>query len=92
MILRGVEQTIRNQAAHEIVSVDEKSIARLTRQKNGKGLGTEEIMKLVREVASLAGFPKNSGWDSYDHMNDLIKDAIRTAGADSGMTADALQD
>ena len=92
MILRGVEQNIRNKAAHEIVSVDEKSITRLTRVSKGKGLGSEEIMKLVRDVTSLAGFPKQKGWDSYDHMNELIKNAIRTAGADSGMTADALQD
>lgn len=91
-VLRGVEQTIRNKAAHEIVSVDEKSITRLTRVNKGKGLGSEEIMNLVRDVASLAGFPKQKGWDSYDHMNELIKNAIRTAGADSGMTADALQD
>ena len=90
--LRSVEQNIRNKAAHEIVSVDEKSITRLTRVSKGKGLGSEEIMKLVRDVASLAGFPKQKGWDSYDHMNELIKNAIRTAGADSGMTADALQD
>ena len=89
---KRVEQTIRNAAAHEIVSVDEEFIMQLTGFNGQKGLDSAGIWRLVRNVASLAGFSREIGWQSYDHMNKLIKDALRTAGVNSGFAADVLQD
>lgn len=89
---KRVEQTIRNAAAHEIVSVDEEFIMQLTSFNGQKGLDSAGIWRLVRNVASLAGFSREIGWQSYDHMNRLIKDALRTAGVNSGFAADVLQD
>lgn len=85
-----VEKTIRNAAAHEIVSVDEDFIKRMTRGKNPEGLDSAGIWRIVRAVASLAGFSRETGWQSYEHMNALIKNAIKTASADSGLRADVL--
>ena len=89
---KRVEQTIRNAAAHEIVSVDEDFIMQLTSMPGQKRLDSAGIWRLVRNVASLAGFSRENGWQSYDHMNKLIKEALRTAGVNSGFAADVLQD
>ena len=85
-----VEKTIRNVTAHEIVSVNDDYIRDRTASEKEAGLDSAGIMKLVRQVASLAGFSKDKGWDSYDHMNELIKKAVDAAWETSGMTADVL--
>jgi CRISPR type III-A/MTUBE-associated protein Csm6 len=86
-----VEKTIRNVTAHEIVSVDDELIRKRTVGDGAPdGLDSAGIMKLVRQVASLAGFSKDKGWNSYDHMNELIKKAVDAAGENSGMTTDVL--
>lgn len=71
MDLRTVEENIRNMAAHQIVSVTEKTIS------NKTGFSGQEIMNLIKEAFSYTGIviPKN-GWESYDTMNQMIIDRM----------------
>lgn len=69
--LRAVEENIRNMAAHQIVSITEKTINSKT------GFSGNEIMSLIKEAFSYTGIviPKN-GWESYDLMNQMIIDRM----------------
>lgn len=69
--LRLVEEKIRNTAAHDIVSVTEKTIEERT------GFSADKIMKMIQKLFSYTGIKvKKEYWDSYDLMNQKILEKI----------------
>lgn len=66
--LRRVEEKVRNPAAHEVISLDEEKIVKMT-----EGYGSEDIMDMVKEIFKYTGI--NAGakdWLSYETMNERI--------------------
>jgi CRISPR type III-A/MTUBE-associated protein Csm6 len=69
--LRGVEHDIRNPAAHEVMSITDEGIKKLT------GYSGKQIMSYIRKGLDYAGFRfKGASWDSYDEMNHVIVEAM----------------
>ena len=69
--LRDVEATVRNLAAHEIVSITADSIRTLT------GQTPDQIMKKIKTAFTYAGMNiKSEYWYSYDEMNRQIIDSM----------------
>lgn len=69
--LRLVEEKIRNTAAHDIVSVTERTIEDRT------GFSAEKIMKMIQKLFSYTGIKiKKEYWNSYDLMNKAILEKI----------------
>ena len=69
--LRNVETSIRNIAAHEIVSITEDTIQKRT------GFTGKQIMKKIRAIFVYAGFHiTEDSWNSYDRMNQMIMQAM----------------
>lgn len=69
--IRNVESNIRNLAAHQIISVTEKSIKKKT------GFSPEIIMDMIKNLFSYTGIPiKEEYWNSYDEMNQQILKCI----------------
>lgn len=69
--VRDVEVSIRNLAAHEIVSVTEESVKGIT------GFLPKDIMDMIKELFNYTGMSiKKSYWDSYDEMNKYILDKM----------------
>lgn len=69
--IREVEEAIRNDSAHEMVSVTEEAIAQRT------GLTTDKILKLIKRLFDGTGYPiKDADWDSYHAMNRAIICAV----------------
>ncbi len=67
-----IEHSVRNIAAHEIVSVTEEWIQKRT------GKTVKGIFELVRQLVFYAGIKvENKAWDSYDQMNERIADCLR---------------
>lgn len=65
--VRDVEGSIRNLAAHEIVSVTEESVKSIT------GFSPKDIMNMIKELFNYTGMSiKRMYWDSYDDMNEMI--------------------
>lgn len=65
--LRRVEEKLRNEAAHDMISVTEKTIEMKT------GFTAARIMKMVRRAFQYTGIAiKEKYWDSYDSMNQEI--------------------
>ena len=65
--LRDVESSVRNIAAHEVVSVTEKLVKDRTKYT------PEEVMNLVKEAFKYSGLNiKKEYWNSYDEMNEFI--------------------
>ncbi len=70
--LRSVEEGVRNTAAHEIVSLSEEKIRKMT------GYDTEEIMQMIKEAFKYTGIGVNVGaWNSYEEMNRRIVSVIQ---------------
>lgn len=67
-----VEKSVRNVAAHEIVSVTDEWIkARTT-------MNTRQILELLKKITIKSGFSiKNEYWNTYDEMNAIIKELLR---------------
>lgn len=67
-ILRAVEQNIRNKAAHQMVSVTDEKIKKLTK------LSSSEIMSRIKKLFNYSDISvsKEKGWNSYELMNDSI--------------------
>lgn len=69
--IREVEEAIRNDSAHEMVSVTEEAIKQRT------GLTTDEILKLIKRLFDGTGYHiKDADWDSYHAMNRAIICAV----------------
>lgn len=61
------EEKIRNLAAHEIVSVNDKMIQQYTE------LNAQGIMNRIKQLFHYTGIPvRDEYWKSYDVMNDMI--------------------
>lgn len=72
--LRKVEETLRNSAAHTMVSVTEKSIA------DESEFTPEQIMKKLKSCFRYAGISvKADQWRDYDKMNEVIIEQIEKA-------------
>lgn len=69
--LREVEGTVRNIAAHEMVSVTDDVI------KNKTDFSSNAIMRMIEKVFSYTDLDiRDEYWDSYDLMNQLIIERI----------------
>ncbi len=67
-----IEQNVRNQAAHEIVSVTDEWI------KNKTGKNADEIFSIIKYLIGKCGFNiPGSAWNSYDNMNQKILEALQ---------------
>lgn len=68
LILRGIESSIRNQAAHEIVAISEEDFIKQT------GFISEKIVNVLKELFEFVynNHQKNINWDSYDNMNQFL--------------------
>lgn len=65
--IRTVEKKIRNLAAHQIVTVTDDTIKKLT------GFSSGQIMKRIKKLFGYTGMNiKEEYWDSYDEMNKEI--------------------
>lgn len=70
--LREVEANVRNLAAHELDSFDDKKIRDLT------GLSADGIMQNIRNLFGYTGYAiPGEAWNSYEEMNRVIIEAIR---------------
>lgn len=65
--IRKVEESIRNLAAHQIVSIDEDFIRSKT------GFNSAEIVKMLKDAFKYTRINiKNEYWNSYEEMNEII--------------------
>lgn len=69
--LRSIESSVRNLAAHQIVSITDDSIKKVTQI----AISAEGIMKLIKKLFAYTSFNiKEDMWNSYDAMNyEIIK-------------------
>ena len=63
-----VEKSLRNKAAHTIISITEQKI------KADTGLTAEEIFRLLADMLALSGYRLNE--DSYDKMNEALTEEM----------------
>jgi len=69
--LREVERTVRNIAAHEIVSVTDEEI------KNKTGFTSLQVMGLVKKAFNYTNLNiKSEYWNTYDDMNDKLIESL----------------
>ena len=69
--IRSIEVSVRNLAAHQIISITDVMIKALT------GFTGIQIMNQIKELFSYTGIKIGSDdWNSYDKMNQQIIDAI----------------
>ena len=65
--IRTVETKVRNLAAHEIVSITDDWIYKRCEH------SSSQILKKIKKLTEFSGINiKDSIWDSYDEMNDII--------------------
>ncbi len=73
--LREAEEKVRNQAAHQIVSVNKKTIREWMEKEGCKGRDAEWIMNGIKEAigyAEIIDIANKKVWNSYDQMNEVI--------------------
>lgn len=72
--IRDVEQSVRNLAAHQIITVNEQRIKNLTKTKDvPEGYSADQIMSMIKALFKYTEIPvKKEYWDSYDDMNQKI--------------------
>ena len=71
--LRKVEGSVRNLAAHEMISLNEDEIKKRTE------MSTEDIVRNIRELFGYSGIAiQDDDWKSYDHMNKRIIDQMNS--------------
>lgn len=77
--LRNVEQSVRNIAAHEIVSVNEDFIKDKTKtSEKPEGYTSRQIIKDIKTALHHAGINiSNEDYNSYKQMNEDIKSRIK---------------
>jgi CRISPR type III-A/MTUBE-associated protein Csm6 len=69
--LRGVEENLRNQAAHQIVSITDQKI------KDETGFTGKQIMDMIKELFRYTGINiADTVWNSYEEMNQIIINLI----------------
>lgn len=69
--LRDVEEKVRNRAAHEIVSIGDEDIKKIS------GFSSEEIMNKIKKAFTYAGIHlTENNWNSYEIMNRIIEKQI----------------
>lgn len=69
--IRKVEKNVRNLAAHEIVSITDGRVKEMC------GLDTQEIMEKLKQITEKSGMQiKKEYWNSYDEMNQMIKENL----------------
>lgn len=73
--LREAEEKVRNQAAHQIVSVNKKTIREWMEKEGCKGRDAEWIMNGIKKAigyAEIIDIANKEVWNSYDQMNEVI--------------------
>ena len=69
--IREVEEKIRNDAAHDMISVTDKTVCAKT------GYTSAQIMKMIHSAFNYTGINvKKEYWNSYDDMNRLLLSRI----------------
>lgn len=69
--LRKIEVNLRNQAAHQIVSVTDQKI------KSETGFTGRQIMDMIKELFCYTGInTSDTAWNSYEEMNQIIINLI----------------
>jgi hypothetical protein len=70
--VKGIEDSVRNVIAHQIVMVDEEVIKTRT-----GGYTCKTIVELIKSLFVLTEIPaKKEYWDSYERLNDKILEKI----------------
>lgn len=65
--IRTIEQNVRNLAAHQIVSVTDDTVKKLT------GYNSAGVMKLFKRAFTYTKMNiKDEYWNAYDEMNEYI--------------------
>lgn len=72
--MRYIEARIRNFAAHQIMSVTDEGIKRMLGLPNIKM--SQIFNKIKNLVVASKVHVKKEDWDSYDQMNDRIKECL----------------
>ena len=70
--IRDFETKIRHKIAHDIVKID------TARMKNVTGVTPSDIMNMLKYVASRTINIAPACWESYERMNELLKEEIKT--------------
>ena len=73
--LREAEEKVRNQAAHQIVSVNKKTIREWMEKEGCKDRDAEWIMDGIKKAigyAEIIDIANKEVWNSYDQMNEVI--------------------
>ena len=73
--LREAEEKVRNQAAHQIVSVNKKTIREWMEKEGCKDRDAEWIMNGIKKAigyAEIIDIANKEVWNSYDQMNEVI--------------------
>lgn len=70
-MITKIESSVRNVAAHEIVSVTDQWIKDKTK---GAARNAWDIFKIIKQLIGYAGLASENdkSWDSYDTMNEMI--------------------
>lgn len=72
---RQIEKKVRNEAAHEIVSLDDGDI------KNKTGFRSEGIIEMIKQLFPYTGVNiSENAWNAYETMNEAIKKKIDEGG------------
>jgi len=79
----GVEQNVRNMAAHNMASVSDKDILSLTSHHGMPGMNAKQIYELLQQLTDDAGITMaKADWNSYDIMNQKMISYIDTITLD----------
>lgn len=74
--LRSIEGSMRNLAAHEIISITDENLARFFPEI--PDVSIVSIYKELQHMAQIVLKIKGEKWNSYDEMNELICEKIRS--------------
>ena len=69
--LRGIEETVRNIAAHQITKITDEWI------KENCNLSSAEILKLLKTTLEDLELARNQDWAAYERMNECLKAQLK---------------
>jgi len=73
--LRNIEESIRNELAHEITNITEDKIQELTTKALGKAYQSDDILHLLKDTVQLVRGSRIP-W-TYDYLNQCIEDSLK---------------
>ena len=78
--LRMIEGTMRNLAAHEIISVTDENFG--DHFKDNPNFSVHEAYREIQHMTQMVLNFKSELWDAYDKMNELICSKLQNAGSE----------